>query len=113
MRIVKNDKVMVISGKSKGVVGKVLNADPKGGKVIVEGANVHKSHIRPRKQGEEGGIIEKPAPIYVSKVMVVCPKCGKPTRIGIKYQDNGDKARVCKKCGAVISVISTAKKKGE
>ena len=113
MRIVKNDKVMVISGKSKGVVGKVLSADPTGGKVIVEGANVHKAHIRPRKQGEEGGIVEKPAPIYVSKVMIVCPKCNKPTRIGIKYQDNGDKARVCKKCGAVISVISKAKKKGE
>ena len=113
MRIVRNDKVQVISGKSKGVVGKVLSVDPVGGKLIVEGAAVHKAHIRPRKQGEEGGIIEKPAPIYVSKVMIVCPKCNKPTRIGVKFQDNGDKVRVCKKCGATISVISKAKKKGE
>lgn len=126
MRIVRNDKVMVISGKGskgtkdangkkleKAIVGKVLSVDPKGGKLIVEGVNVHKRHQRPRKQGEEGGIIDAPAPIYASKVMLVCPKCNKPTRVGVKYLDNGDKVRYCKAkdgCGAVISVIKKAKK---
>ena len=110
MRIVRNDKVQVISGRDKGVTGKVLSADPKGGKLIIEGVSVHKSHQRPRKQGEEGGIIAKPTPIYASKVMLVCPKCNKPTRVGVKFDANGEKQRVCKKCGAVISVIKKAKK---
>ena len=117
MKIVRNDKVQVITGRDKGVSGKVLSVDPKGGKLIIEGVSVHKSHQRPRKQGEEGGIIAKPTPIYASKVMLVCPKCNKPTRVGVKYQENGDKIeklRVCKKCGATISTISSkSKKKGE
>lgn len=111
MRIVRNDNVMVITGSSKGITGKVLSVDPENNKLIVEGVNVHKRHQRPRKQGEEGGIIDKPTPIYANKVMLVCPKCKKPTRIGVKFMDNGEKVRVCKKCDATISVIS--KKKGE
>ena len=99
MNIRKDDKVIVLSGKDKGKEGKVLSADPKGGKVIVEGVNVASKHMRPRKQGEQGGIIKMETPIYACKVMVVCPKCGKPTRVAHKLE-NGKNVRVCKKCGA-------------
>ena len=99
MNIRKDDKVVVISGKDKGKQGKVLVADPKAGKVIVEGVSVAAKHQKPRKQGEQGGIIKMETPIYACKVMVVCPKCGKPTRVAHK-QENGKNVRVCKKCGA-------------
>ena len=99
MNIRKDDKVVVISGKDKGKEGKVLVADPKAGKVIVEGVNVASKHQKPRKQGEEGGIIKVETPIYACKVMVVCPKCGKPTRVAHKLE-SGKSVRVCKKCGA-------------
>ena len=101
MNIRKDDKVVVLSGKDKGKEGKVLVADPKALKVIVEGVNVATKHQKPRKQGEEGGIIKVETPIYVSKVQLVCPKCGKATRVGHKLAD-GKKVRVCKKCGAEI-----------
>ena len=99
MEIRKDDKVVVLSGKDKGKEGKVLTAMPKEGKVIVEGVNVASKHQKPRKQGEEGGIIKMPTPIYACKVMVVCPKCGKPTRVAHKLE-NGKSVRICKKCGA-------------
>ena len=102
MNIRRDDTVIVLSGKDKGKEGKVLAADPKNGKVVVEGVNVAKCHVKPRKQGEEGGIIKKETPIYVSKVMRVCPKCSKPTRAAHKVLENGTKTRVCKKCGAEI-----------
>ena len=101
MNIRKDDKVVVLSGKDKGKQGKVLVADPKGMKVIVEGVNVATKHQKPRKQGEEGGIIKINTPIYASKVQLVCPKCGKATRVGHKVE-NGKKTRICKKCGAEI-----------
>ena len=101
MNIRKDDKVVVLSGKDKGKQGKILTADPKAAKVIVEGVNVATKHQKPRKQGEEGGIIKVETPIYASKVQLVCPKCGKATRVGHKIV--GDKkVRVCKKCGAEI-----------
>ena len=101
MKIIKDDKVIVISGKDKGKTGKVLVADPKAMKVIVEGVNVATKHQKPRKQGQDGGIIKKETPIYVSKVQLVCPKCGKGVRVGHKFVD-GKKLRVCRKCGAEI-----------
>ena len=101
MNIKKDDKVIVLSGKDKGKQGKVLVADPKAGKVVVEGVNTASKHQKPRKQGEEGGIIKINTPIYASKVQLVCPKCGKATRVGHKIE-NGKKTRVCKKCGAEI-----------
>ena len=101
MNIKKDDKVVVLSGKDKGKEGKVLIADPKALKVVVEGVNVATKHQKPRKQGEEGGIIKVEIPIYASKVQLVCPKCGKPTRVGHQIAD-GKKSRVCKKCGAEI-----------
>ena len=102
MNIKKDDKVVVLSGKDKGKEGKVLKADPKSGKVVVEGVNVASRHFKPRKQGQEGGIIKQETPIYACKVMRVCPKCGKATRCAHKILDDGKKVRVCKKCGAEI-----------
>ena len=99
MNVRKDDKVIVLSGKDKGKEGKVLSADPKAGKVIVEGVNVASRHMKPKKQGDQGGIIKMETPIYVCKVMVVCPKCGKPTRVAHKIE-SGKSVRVCKKCGA-------------
>ena len=101
MNIRKDDKVVVLSGKDKGKQGKVLVADPKARKVTVEGVNVATKHQKPRQQGQEGGIIKVETPIYASKVMLVCPKCGKATRVAHKITD-GKKVRVCKKCGAEI-----------
>ena len=98
MKIKKDDKVVVLSGKDKGKQGKVLIADPKGGKVVVEGVNVATKHQKPRKQGEEGGIIKVSTPIYVSKLALYCPDCKKGVRV--KKSLNGDKKiRVCAKCG--------------
>ena len=81
MNIKKDDKVVVLSGKDKGKEGKVLSADPKGGKLIVEGVNVATKHQKPKNQQDQGGIIKTETPIYACKVMVVCPKCGKPTAL--------------------------------
>ena len=101
MSIRKDDTVIVLSGKDKGKKGKVLSVLPKESKVIVEKVNIVSRHTKPRKQGEEGGILKKEAPIYACKVQKVCPKCNKPTRIGHKVE-GGKKVRVCKKCGAEI-----------
>jgi large subunit ribosomal protein L24 len=95
MNVKKNDTVIVLSGKDKGKKGKVLEAMPTAGKVVVEGVNV------PKKQGDQGGIINREIPMYASKVMLVCPKCGKATRHAVKLAD-GKKVRVCKKCGQTI-----------
>ena len=100
--IKKDDLVVVLSGKDKGKQGKVLEVMPKSGKVVVEKINVVSRHTKPRKQGEQGGIIKKEAPIYACKVQRVCPKCNKPTRHAHKLLEGGKKVRVCKKCGAEI-----------
>ena len=101
MNIKRDDKVIVLSGKDKGKSGKVIAADPKADKVIVEGVNVATKHQKAQKKGQDGGIIKVETPIYVSKVQLVCPKCGKGTRVAYKIVD-GKKVRVCKKCGAEI-----------
>ena len=102
MHIKTNDTAIVIAGKDKGKQGKVMSADPKAGKVLVEGVHVAKRHKKPRKQGEPGGIISKETPIYASKVMRVRPKCSKPTRPAHSFDKEGNKVRVCKKCNAEI-----------
>ena len=102
MKIKTNDTVIVLSGKDKGKQGKVIRAIPDGNKVVVEGVNVATRHQKPRKQGDPGGIIKLETPIYVSKVMRVCPKCDAPTRPAHKIKDDGTKVRTCKKCGAEI-----------
>ena len=97
MNIRKDDKVIVLSGKDKGKTGKVLVADPKSLKVIVEGVNVATKHQKAQKKGQDGGLIKIETPIYVSKVQLVCPKCGRPTRTGSKINAKGKKVRTCKK----------------
>ena len=98
MDIRKGDTVKVLSGNDKGKTGEVLEVMPKTQKVVVKGVNVRKKHVKPKKQGEEGGIISLECAIHTAKVNVVCPKCGKATRIGyVMEKDN--KVRVCKKCG--------------
>ena len=93
------DTVVVLSGKDKGQKGQVVQVSPKEGKVIVEGINKVKKHVKPGKMGQQGGIIEAEGAIYSSKVQVVCPKCGKPTRIAHKILEDGSKVRVCKNDG--------------
>ena len=101
MNIKKNDTVVVLSGKDKGVKGKVLVAMPKEEKVIVEKVNVATCHTKPRKQGETGGIVKRETPIRACKVALYCDKCGKGVRVGFKVED-GKKTRICRKCGAEI-----------
>jgi large subunit ribosomal protein L24 len=95
MKIKKNDTVVVLSGKDKGKQGKVLSTRPTVGKVLVEGINMADCHVKPTRQGQEGGIIRKAIPMRANKVMVVCPKCGKPTRCGYKVLEDGSKTRFC------------------
>lgn len=102
MHIRRDDTVVVITGKDKGKKGKVLVVVPSKNRVIVEGVNIVSRHTRPTGQANQGGIIKKEAPIDASNVMLYCSKCDKGVRVGIKLLENGEKARVCKKCGAVI-----------
>ncbi len=95
------DTVVLLTGddKFRGKQGKVLEVSPKEGKVIVEGLNTVKKHVKPRKAGDPSGIIETESAIHASKVMLVCPKCNKPTRVAHKIYADGKKDRMCKKCG--------------
>lgn len=101
LNVKKGDTVVVISGKDKGKKGKILVADPKAERVIVQNAAMMTKHVKPRRQGEPGGRIEKEGTLHVSNVKIVCPKCDKATRVGYKM-DGDKKVRVCKKCGKNI-----------
>lgn len=101
MKIKSGDKVLIISGKDRGRVGKVFKSFPREKKILVEGINLRKKHVKPRREGEKGQIIEMPAPIDVSNVKLICPKCGKPTRVSFKIEAER-KFRVCKKCGQEV-----------
>lgn len=101
LKIKKNDQVKIIAGKDKGKVGKVLRVFPSQEKIIVEGLNLCKKHMKPRKEGEKGQRIEIPAKFNISNAMIVCSKCGKETRVGYKLVEN-KKFRFCKKCQAEI-----------
>ncbi len=102
-RIHKNDKVMVIAGKDKGKIGKVLKLDKKNDRVLVEKVNMVKRHSKGNPyQGQPGGIVEKEAPVAVSNVMVVCDACAKPARVGYRYTEDGKKVRFCKKCNEIV-----------
>ena len=98
MLIKKGDNVMVISGKDRGKSGKVINVFPKRNKIIVENVNLKKKHIRPRKQGEKGQVINVASPLDASNAMLICKNCGKKTRIGKKILGDKSKVKVCKKC---------------
>lgn len=101
MKIKKGDKVKILTGKDRNKTGKVIKSIPFDQKIIVEGLNIAKKSMRPRKEGEKGQIVETPMPLNVSNVMLVCPKCDKATRVG--YNVEGDKKkRVCKKCNVEL-----------
>ena len=99
MNVKTGDKVQVLSGKDRGAQGEVLRAYPREGKVKVEGVAIVKKAQRPTQENQNGGWDEREAKIDVSNVMLICPECGKPTRVGHAKDDNGKKVRVCKKCG--------------
>jgi len=102
-KILQNDKVMVITGKDKNKIGKVLKVLRKKDKVLVEGINKVKRHVKPNPyRNEPGGIVEKEAPIHISNVALVCESCSKPTRVGFKITEDGKKVRYCKKCNETI-----------
>ena len=96
------DTVVVISGSEKGKKGKVMAVSPKEGKVIIEKVNLVSKHVKPRRMGEQGGIVEAEGAMYASKVQIVCPACKKPTRIAHKILEDGTKERICKKCGEAL-----------
>lgn len=96
------DTVIILSGKERGKKGKILAVSPKEGKVIIEGRNMVSKHVKPRKMGDQGGIVKAEGAIYASKVQVVCPRCGKPTRVGHKIYEDGTKERICRKCGEAL-----------
>src|SRR5574344_1548604 len=100
IHVKKGDEVIVINGKNRGKKGKVMDVSPKEGKVIVEGVNIVTKHVKPRQMGEPGGLIKAESALYADKVQLVCPKCGKPTRVGHAISKNDKKVRVCKKCNA-------------
>ncbi len=104
MRLKKGDRVRVISGKDKGKEGKILVSIPSENKVIVEGVSVASRHSKPTQANPQGGIVKKETPIYVSKVMLVCPVTGKPTRIGHAFLEDGRKVRVAKVSGELVDM---------
>ena len=95
----KDDTVIVLSGKDKGKKGRVLHTYPETNKVMVEGVNMATKHQKPRRQTDPGGIINQETPLYACKVMRVCKSCGKPTRAARRFEESGEKFRVCKHCG--------------
>ena len=109
MKIKKGDKIKILAGKDRGKTGKVLQVFPSANRISVEGLNLLIKHMRPRKQGEKGQRIEFPAPLHLSNVILLCPKCDRPTRVSYKYLEviknevkRTRKARLCKKCKQVI-----------
>lgn len=105
VHVKQGDTVLVLSGKDRGKKGKVLNVNPDDQMVIVEGINMSTKHRKPRSRVQTGGIIHQESAVNSSKVMLVCSRCGQPTKIGKDVLENGQKARVCKKCNEVIDIV--------
>ena len=101
MKVKKGDQVLIISGKDKGRTGKVTRALPKDRMILVEGINLKKKHVRPKKEGEKGQVVDIPAALDVSNIKLICPKCGKAIRVAYEIKD-GIKKRICKKCKSEI-----------
>ncbi|MGE0680473.1 MAG: 50S ribosomal protein L24 [Candidatus Binatia bacterium] len=101
-RIKKNDTVMIITGKERGKVGKVLRVLPQENRVIVERLNLVKRHMKPRGPQSPGGIVEKEAPIHLSNIMPMCEKCNAPVRVGVRRLDDNTKSRLCRRCGELL-----------
>ncbi len=101
-KLKKNDTVKILIGKDKGKAGKVISIFPKSQRVLVQGLNLVKKHTRRTREDQQGGVIQKESPISVSNLMVVCQKCGKPSRIGFNKLSDGTKVRICKKCKELV-----------
>jgi len=101
-KIKKNDTVKILIGKDRGKSGKVLTVFPKTERVLVQGLNLVKKHTRRTREDQQGGIVQRESPVDISNLMVVCQKCGKPTRIGFNRLSDGTKVRICKKCKELI-----------
>ena len=108
MKIIAGDQVKILLGKDKGRTGQVLASFPQKRKLVVSGLNLFKKHVK-ASQNQSGGIIEKEFPLAVSKVILICPHCQKPTRIGYKIDKSGQKYRICKKCQAIINTKTSKK----
>lgn len=102
MRLKKDDKVKVVTGKDKGKIGKVIKIDRDHGRVLVDNINIIKRHSRPSAQNRQGGIIEREAFVHISNVMLMCSKCMEPVRVGAKVLEDGKKVRVCKRCSEIL-----------
>lgn len=102
LTIKKNDTVVVMTGKEKGKKGRVLIVNPSKDSLLIEKINMIKKHMKPSKKYTQGGIIEKEAPLHISNVILICPKCNKPTRLGSTFLQAGRKVRMCKKCREVM-----------
>lgn len=102
LHVRKGDTVLVTAGKDKGKKGKIISVEPDKSRVIVDGVNIVKRHTRPTQKLPQGGIMEKPAPVHSSNVMLYCTKCNSPTRIEKKFLEDGKKVRICKKCGELL-----------
>lgn len=111
MHIRVNDTVVVISGNDRGTRGKVLRVERGAGKVVVEGVNRVRKHVRRSQRNPQGGRLSKEMPVALSNVLLLCESCGKGTRTGVRSLDDGSKVRFCKKCGASIGQIAPAKVK--
>lgn len=105
MRIRKGDRVKVISGKDKGKEGKILRSIPKKEMVVIEGVNISTKHVKPSQKNPQAGIIKQESPLNACKVMLVCPSCGKATRVRRAYLEDGRKVRLCKKCGEIVDQL--------
>jgi large subunit ribosomal protein L24 len=110
MKIRVGDMVKVISGGDRNQTGKVLTVNRGTNKIVVEGVNIVFKHVKPSRRNPQGGRLEKEMPIPVSNVLVLCPKTGKPTRIGYRYLDDGSKERYARVSGAAMGVVATAKR---
>ena len=109
VHVKKGDLVLVLNGKDKGKKGKILSVNPDKGMVLVEGVNMTTKHVKPKNRYQQGGIIHQESAINSAKVMLMCDKCGKPTKVGKSLLDNGQKARVCKKCDEMIDMVNEFK----
>lgn len=98
MKVKKGDSVLIIAGKDKGRTGKIMKAFPKDMKILVEGINLKRKHVRPKKEGDKGQVVDMTAPINVSNVKIICSKCGKAVRVAYTIDEKGNKKRICKKC---------------
>ena len=108
VHVKKGDTVYILTGKEKGKRGKVLKVIPSDNMVLVEGVNMSKKHKKPRSRYQQGGIINQESPINSAKVMLVCPRCDMPTKVGRDILENGQKVRRCKKCKEIIDIVSEA-----